>query len=68
MKTNSKWRRVDALKFDVRGQNGQILLPAGTRNVSIAFRCGCFTYVNEAGDTVRANKYRDEAGRIYYGH
>lgn len=67
-KYKSKWRHVDHLKYDVIGRNGQVLLKAGTPDVSIAFRCGCFTYVNDVGDTVRANKYRDSMGRIYYGH
>jgi len=64
----SKWRHIDTLRFDVNGRDGLVLLKAGTKNVDFVPRGGCFTYLNSEGETVRANKYRDSFGRIYYGH
>ena len=65
----TKWIKLDELKYPLHGVDGSVILPAGTKDVDVAFRCGSFTYLDErTGERVRANKYRDSSGRIYYGH
>lgn len=67
-KSKSGWVHLDKLKYPLHNVNGQVILPAGTRDVDVKFHSGAFTYMNDRGDLVRVNKYRDSVGRIYYGH
>ena len=46
------------LKYDVRGVNGKVLIPAGTKYVGIAFGQSHLTRVDENGNTVKLNVYR----------
>lgn len=68
MMKNSKWVKLDVLKYDLHDRDGNVILKAGTEDVDVLFRGGAFKYKDDYGSWVRANKYRDSAGRIYYGH
>lgn len=66
-KTNSKWLRIEELKYPLHDTRGRVILPAGTKGVDFIPHGGAFTYLNEKGERVRVNKYRHN-GAIYYGH
>lgn len=66
-KSKSGWIHLDQLKYPLHDVHGRVILPAGTRDVDVKFRCGAFMYKDQDGNDVRVNKYR-HAGAIYYGH
>ena len=66
-KSKSGWVRLKRLKYPLHDVCGNVILPAGTKNVDVKFRAGAFAYLNDQGDWVRTNKYRHN-GVIYYGN
>ncbi len=56
-------KMLKPLSFDVKSVNG--VIPAGTKNVEIAFRQALWTYETESGKRVRGNVYRHN-GVVYH--
>lgn len=53
-----RWTKVSVLEHDVvRGRARKVVLPAGTKNVRIAYRQAPWTYLNEEGEEIRGNLY-----------
>ena len=54
-----RWTKVSEIEYDVvRGRNRRIVIPAGTKNVRIAYRQAPWTFMNEEGEEVRGNLYK----------
>lgn len=59
-----KFVKIKTLNHDIiRG--GRIVIPAGSRNVEIAYRSACWTFINNDGEVQRGNVYRYK-NKTYY--
>lgn len=59
-----KFVTIKTLNHDIiRG--GRVVIPAGSRNVEIAYRSACWTFINDKGEVQRGNVYRHK-NKTYY--
>jgi hypothetical protein len=59
-----KFVKIKKLTHDIiRG--GRVVIPAGSRNVEIAYRSACWTFINDLGVEQRGNVYRYK-NKTYY--
>ena len=59
-----KFVKIKTLSHDIiRG--GRVVIPAGSRNVEIAYRSACWTFINSNGVEQCGNVYRYK-NKTYY--
>ena len=52
-----KFVKINNIAYDVIRKN-KIVIPAGARNVEIAYRSASWTFINKKGEVQRGNVYK----------